>query len=184
MTSFFPKEEKKYMEDSRYFKMNQLEDGEECKIRILSRPIVGWEDWDENGKPVRFLPENEPNESIIPGKTVRKFVAMLIWNYELEKVQIWSFTQVRVRNSLKTLDIKKGDPTKYDISVIKIGEGQTTQYILKGLSPSAAPKEASDSLRAKPVNLYALYVGEDPWSYSGTMDEFDAQEVSNDSSVA
>lgn len=50
----------------------KLQDGEN-KIRILTQPILGWEDWIEN-KPFRYRMENKPKKSFDPKKPLRHFL--------------------------------------------------------------------------------------------------------------
>lgn len=186
MTSFFPAEEK-FMGETNYLKMNKIDEGDELRIRILTTPIIGWEDWTEEGKPVRFRPQDKPLNPINPTKKIKEFTAIVVWNYDLLKIQIWTFTQKRVKNSLKNIAIKKGMPTNYDISISKIGEDKDTQYILKAFPPSPTPKVAIDALKERPINLKALYDGQDPWSYFSEEPDFlenDDEGDPNDNYVA
>lgn len=188
MKSIFPKENK-YMGSIDYLKLSTLEDGEEVRIRILGGGIVGWEDWTLENKPVRFRAQHKPSSPINPEKPIREFFACCVWNYSLERVQIWYFTQKKVKNSLKKMEEKRGLLTNYDVRIVRSGEDQLTQYVLFANKDSHAPKAALESLHLKPINLCALYEGKDPWKDldAGIIDEFDdldSPEDSNDTDVA
>lgn len=180
MSSFFP-EEDKFMGNSDYFKPGKLIEGDEVKIRILSAPIVGWENWTEDKKPVRFLPQDKPRNPPNPNQPVKEFTAMVIWNYDMCRVQIWSFGQKNLKTSLKSLAQNKGSPLNYDIFVSRHGSDKDTRYILRAASPCKLPKEVALMSEETPVNLHALYAGKDPFVDLGTTFNL---EVSNESSVA
>lgn len=185
MKSIFPKENK-FMGSVDYFKLSTLEDGDEIRIRILGAGIVGWEDWTADNKPVRFRPRQKPRTSINPDKPIREFFACCIWNYNIERVQLWYFTQKKVKNSLMNMEKKRGVSTAYDIRIVRSGEDIHTQYVMFANKESDAPLKALESLRMNPINLYALYEGKDPWKdqAAGIIDEFEDEEEDNDSDVA
>ncbi len=160
--SFFPAENK-YMGNTDYFKPGQILEGDEVRIRIISQPIVGWENWTEEGKPVRFYPANKPRVLPNPNKPLRDFTAMVIWNYDLGMLQIWSFTQKNLKKSLGSLAQNKGSPFLYDIFVSRHGEGTETRYILRPSTPHKMEKDIAEAIEQTPINLHALYVSKDPF---------------------
>lgn len=160
--SFFPAEDK-YMGNTDYFKPGKILEGDEVKIRIISTPIVGWENWTEDNKPVRFHPANRPRILPNPLKPLRDFTAMVIWNYDLGMLQIWSFTQKNLKKSLASLAQNKGTPLNYDIYVSRHGEGTDTRYILRPSTPHQIDKEIREVISMTPINLHALYVSKDPF---------------------
>jgi len=176
--SFFP-EEDKFMGNTDYFKPGKLTEGDEVKIRILSTPVVGWENWSEDNKPVRFYPDKKPRVAPNPAKPMKEFTAMLIWNYELGMLQIWSFSQKNLKTSLKSLAQNKGSPLLYDLFISKHGEGKDTRYILRSVAPSKLDKGIAEIYQETPVNLYALYVGKDPFVdlEAGKKEQFDDSDV-------
>lgn len=176
--SFFP-EEDKYMGNTDYFKPGKLTEGDEVKIRILSSPIVGWVNWQESGKPVRFYPDKKPRVPPNPLKPVKEFSAMLVWNYDLQMLQIWEFGQKNLKKSLASLAANKGSPLLYDIFVSKHGDGVDCRYILRPAAASKLDKVISEVYQDTPINLHALYVGKDPF-----VDLTAGKEVSDDASVA
>ncbi len=142
----------------------KLQDGEN-KIRILSQPIFGWEDWVEN-KPVRYRFNQKPAKAHDPKKAVRHFWMFIVWNYLEERIQILSITQATIRTNLEALckDEDWGDPYFYDIKITRKGEGTDTEYMVNPCVPKATPKEAIEAFKAAPCNLEALFDNADPFS--------------------
>ena len=162
MSSFFP-EENKYMGNTDYFKPNTILEGDEVRIRILSNAIVGWENWSEDNKPIRFYPTAKPRVAPNPKKPLKDFTAAVIWNYDLNVIQVWYFTQKGLKKSLESLAKNKGSPLNYDLFVSRHGEGVDTRYILRASQPHQIEKEIKEAMEITPVNLYALYVSKDPF---------------------
>src|SRR3990167_8385134 len=96
----------------------KLDEGQN-RIRILKEPITGyiyWRDKDgnlvsknkpagEGGKPtrVRDYIELEMEERNV----MRGFAAMIVWNYQVDKIQIWEVKQVGIISSLDALSNSK-----------------------------------------------------------------------------
>ena len=98
----------------------------------------------------------------------RAFYAFVVYNYNESKVQILEMTQAKLQAELLQLanDEDWGDCRKYDISVVRNGEGLDTTY---AMNPKPI-KKMDDDLRAiakaelKRINLPALFKGEDPFA--------------------
>ncbi len=159
--SFLPQDYKAPSTNSSYMKIQQGEN----KFRILSRPILGWEDWDNN-RPIRFRFENKPAMQIDPRKPVRHFWAMIAWNYAEEKIQVLHITQASVRNKIQALSSDKdwGEPYFYDLKIIKSGEGKDTEYEVNPLPHKDLHPSIEQAFHDKPCNLEALYDNGDPFS--------------------
>jgi hypothetical protein len=142
----------------------KLQDGEN-KIRILSAPIFGWEDWLEK-KPIRFRFENKPCKSQDPKKPVRHFWAFIVWNYQEERIQILQLTQATIRNNIEALckDEDWGDPYFYDIKIIRKGEGVDTEYMVNPLPHKVLNPIVVEAFKESPCNLEALFDSADPFS--------------------
>ena len=74
----------------------------ENKLRILADPIFGWETWtdarDDSGKqirkPLRRREDDPFSVDIVDDPALIKyFWALIVWNYQVEKVQILEITQ-------------------------------------------------------------------------------------------
>lgn len=168
MSEFLPKGYSLPKQSGNYTK---LEKGK-TKLRILSHPIVGWEDWkEEDGKktPLRFRYENKP-EPINPERPVKHFWAFKVWNYNDERVQVFQITQSTIQGALMALleDDAWGSPTGYDITITRVGDGMETKYSLVPTPPKELPegiKEKSDSVK---VDLEKLFAGLDPFGFEPT----------------
>jgi hypothetical protein len=153
---------------ARYMKM---ETGEN-KFRAISKPIIGWEEWIDQ-KPVRTQIDDEP-EATDPDSPPKKFMALVVWNYDTESIQILQLTQQSVIKAIKALAANPdwGSPFTYDINVKKSGEGLKTKYVV---TPSPKKPTSKDIIRAAnqaPCNLDAMFEGEDPWTVDGDSTEY------------
>lgn len=158
----------------------KLQEGEN-KIRILSKPVLGWEDWQDK-KPVRFAFNNKPLKSIDDTKPVKHFWAMIVWNYNEEQIQILQITQATLRTSLEALckDSDWGAPYFYDLKIIKSGEGKETQYRVNPLPHKPTSAHIIQKFNERRCNLDALFSAEDPFAkaydvYTGGI--FEREEV-------
>jgi hypothetical protein len=160
----------------------KLQDGEN-KIRILTAPILGWEDWAEN-KPIRYRFDSKPSKSNDPKKPVRHFWAFIVWNYNEEKIQILQLTQATIRNNIEALDKDEdwGQPFFYDLKIIRKGEGVDTEYMVNPLPHKDLLPSIREEFASHPCNLEALFDNGDPfapeWANNPTPGVFEkAQEV-------
>lgn len=161
MHNFLPEDYESPKSSSWYLK---LQEGEN-KIRILSQPVYGWEDWKDN-KPIRFKMEDKPRSSVDPKKPVRHFWAFIVWNYDQEQIQIMHITQATVRSAIEALckDKDWGAPFFYDIKIIKKGEGTKTEYLVNPLPHKPLPDYVEENFKLRPCNLDALFQNEDPFA--------------------
>lgn len=141
----------------------------ENKFRILSQPVLGWEDWHDK-KPVRYRMDEKPLRSLDPKKPIKHFWAMIVWNYAEEEIQILQITQATIRKSLESLcaDGDWGAPYFYDLKVIKTGEGMETEYVLNPIPHKKCPSHIEECFNQKKCYLDALFYGEDPFSKENT----------------
>jgi|SRR5579863_9788489 len=159
--SFLPENYQAPKTNSGYMK---LQEGEN-RIRILSKPILGWEDWHEK-KPVRYRLEDKPSSSYDPLKPIRHFWAFIVWNYGEEQIQILHLTQATVRKSIEALcrDEEWGSPYFYDLKIIKKGEMESTEYKVNPIPHKALDPNIAQAFKNKPCNLEALFEGQDPFA--------------------
>jgi hypothetical protein len=136
----------------------------ENKFRILSKPILGFEDWKDN-KPLRFRMDSKPLKPIDPKKSIKHFWAMIVWNYQDSQIQILEITQSTIQSAIRNLaaDEDWGSPFNYDIKVTRKGEGMETEYSVIASPKKPVTDEIKEALLNKPVNLEALFEGEDPF---------------------
>lgn len=181
---FLPEDYEPPKSSSSYLK---LKDGE-TKIRILSQPIFGWEDW-KNKKPIRFHMDNKPMATD-PKKPVKHFWAFIVYNYSDAEIQIMQVTQSTIRKALESFskDEDWGNPFEYDIKINKAGEGIETEYTINPIPHKKISAEILEAFKAKPINLDALFEGTDPFaigqpSYTKLMYE-GAEEVLSETEIS
>jgi hypothetical protein len=159
--------------NSNYMK---LQDGEN-KIRILSKPIIGWLDWKDK-VPHRFRYNAKPDKPL-GEKPIKHFWAFLVWNYSEQAVQIIEITQSTIQNAIQTLhkDAEWGQPFFYDIKITRKGKDLDTTY---SITPSPK-KDLSDEIKKaaldKPAYLEALFDSADPWVVNGKVTEYAFQSL-------
>lgn len=175
--SFLP-EGYKIPEKSNYTKFAQGE----TIIRILESPILGWELW-VNNKPVRFnMTEEIPMEvmdsaDIDPRtkmpKPPKHFWAMVVWNYEINRLQIWQITQKSIIKKIKGLSKSKvwGTPLDYDLSITKDGEGLETEYDTQPAPKMKLDSKIQQAFENAQIDTKKLYTGDNPFSEQRSVNE-------------
>ncbi len=160
---FFPSEDYKVPVTADY--LNKFPQGD-TTFRVLSGAVVGYVYFNKDNKPVRSKEVFESTPDIKQGGTAKHFWACVVWNYEAERVQILEISQKSIMTAMKSLiDNKKwGSPKLYDITVNRKGTTMNdTEYSVLP-NPAAPVSEAvTAALAARPVNLEALFTGEDPF---------------------
>lgn len=141
----------------------KLQDGEN-KIRILSQPILGWEDW-ENKKPFRFKYYEKPERSIDARKPIKHFWSFIVWNYNEGQIQILHVTQASIRKALQALcnDKDWGAPYFYDIKITKSGKDMETKYNMVPLSHKPVSNEIIEAFNDRKCCLDAMFDNMDPF---------------------
>lgn len=176
--SFLPNNYKDPSQSSSYLK---LKEGN-TKIRIIGDPLLGWEYWveDEKRKPFRVkdfkdVPEKYRNPAD-KKNAVKFFWAMLVWNYNESKAQIFEITQVSIRRTIENLnkDEAWGDPKNYDISITRTGEGMETEYTVV---PTPPTKFDTTDKYIPEVNLEAWFEGEDPFNKDNPTEKVSDKEL-------
>lgn len=165
---FLPKDYTAPSSTGNYMK---FKDGENT-FRILSSAITGFEYWTLDNKPVRLTekPDKTPSDIKLDkdGKPtkIRHFWAFVVYNENEKAIQILEVTQSSIQEGIKALvDNKKwGNPTKYDITVSRSGEGLETEYQVIPNPHSDVDKEVTDEFKVKNVRLEALFDGADPFA--------------------
>ena len=142
----------------------KIEKGEN-RFRILSKPILGWIDWDNN-KPIRCRMADKPAKAIDPAKPIKHFWAFVVWNYQQEAIQILEITQATIQASIQALAVDSdwGNPFMYDIKITKTGEKLDTTYVCKPVPHKPVTSEIQEAYMMKgEITLEKLYAGEDPF---------------------
>ena len=127
---------------------------------------LGWAEEGGKKRPIRW--EEGTQAPMQFADKPRNFYAFVVYNYNESKVQILELTQIKLQAELLQLaqDEDWGDCRKYDISVVRNGEGLDTTY---AMNPKPI-KKMDEDLRAiakaelSRINLPALFKGEDPFA--------------------
>lgn len=144
----------------------------ENKFRILGSiedggfitGMLGWIEEDGKKTPVRW--ECESEQPMKFADKPKEFFAMKVYNYAQERVQVLEITQVKLKNDLTSYceDEEWGDPRKYDISIVRNGEGMETTYAMVPKPHKKMSDEVRQAITDTSVNLKALYTGGDPFA--------------------
>lgn len=166
--SFLPDDYQAPSASSYYLKLTEGEN----RVRILSKPIFGWEDWKDN-KPVRFVMDKKPAKSFDPKKPVKHFWAFVVFNCHAEQIQIMQITQATIRKNIEALcrDKDWGSPYGYDIKIIKTGDGVDTEYAVNPVPHKPIDPYLITSFNEKRCNLNALFTNADPFSHEWSEEE-------------
>lgn len=147
----------------------KIKDGENT-FRVLSSAITGYEYWTEDNKPVRSKApfKSTPNIRIDKdGKAtkVKHFWAFIVWNHDDGIIQILQLNQSTIQSAILAIvnNKKWGNPTGYDITITREGEGFETKYSVMPNPHSELDSSILIEYAGKKINLEALYEGEDPF---------------------
>jgi hypothetical protein len=132
-------------------KFAKLKEGNN-KFRILSTPLIGWEYWTTDRKPVRSATmwNHIPADADISGKNgwdPKHFWCFVVWNLDIGKLQILEITQKGIREILQSLIENEdwGDPREYSINIKRVGKDLLTKYTVE---PSPHKKTPAAVLKA------------------------------------
>lgn len=159
-TDFLPQGYEQPKTGSNYMKLKAGEN----KFRILSKPIIGWLDWQDK-KPLRFPFNKKPLKPIDPEKAIKHFWAFVVWNYSEEQINILEITQSSIQSAIKSFtdEADWGSPFGYDIKIVRTGEKMETEYKVMPVPHKPVTAEIKKAYADKPVNLEALFDGADPF---------------------
>ena len=127
--------------------------------------MIGWTTDDEGKrKPHRWKIDGDAPKVTFTDKP-KEFFTFVVWNYAEEALQIMELTQAGLKEKIIELakDEDWGDPRKYDISIIRNGEGIETSYVLTPKPHKKRSDEINEAVASMKVNLNALYEGGDPF---------------------
>ena len=166
---------------SDYLKLKQGEN----TFRVLSSAIIGWEYWTQNNKPVRSktpfqgIPADIRRDNNGNPQKIKHFWAFIVWNYDLNSIQIMEITQSTIQSNIKTLiDNKKwGLPQGYDITIVRDGESLDTSYSVVPSPHSEVDQSILDEYNSVSINLEALYTGNNPFEETKVKQTEDADQV-------
>jgi len=172
MANFLPNDYKLPKGSNKYMKFELGEN----KFRVVcKKPIVGYEYWTSENKPIRVreLPDKQPDDlRLAKGKekenwknSIKHFWALTVWDYADESIKLLEITQVTIQNSLDIIfrDEDWGHPNGYDIVVTRTGEGLSTEYQTMAKPHKEMSDQIKGSYKENPIRLEALYDGTNPF---------------------
>jgi len=159
--NFLPQDYSAPRSSNNYMK---LLDGEN-RFRILSQPVLGWEDWIDK-KPVRYRMEDKPGKPYDPAKPLKHFWSFIVFNYAAEDIQVLHLTQASIRHAIEDLckDSDWGHPSGYDIKIFKKGQMVDTTYTVNPVPHKPLDSYLINCFNDKPCNLEALFDCADPFA--------------------
>lgn len=148
-----------------YLKFNQGDN----VFRILDNPILGWLDWTNDNKPVRYQYNQPKPVALNPDKSVKHFWALPVWDYKDKAIKILEITQSGIQNAIMDLfkDEAWGSPLKYDLNIKKSGEKLETEYSVIARPPQPLHPEIIKAYKESWIDLNELFKGGDPFNPSG-----------------
>lgn len=155
----FLNEDYKLPDSSGYMKFVQGKN----KFRILSSPVTGFEYWTTENKPVRSREKftETPNIKVEKGgkSNITHFWALIVYNYQLEEVQILEITQKGILKYILELskDPAWGSPKGYDLVVNRSGEGLATKYTTTANPHSKLSPEITEKFEKSEIDLNTLF---------------------------
>lgn len=163
--SFLPPDAKEPVTKGNYTKFTEGKH----KIRIMSSAIVGYEGWDTDGEkkvPVKYTVEDAPPFGP-DGKEPSYFWAFVVWNYEIERLQICKVTQKTIRTAMQEYVDNEawGDPKTYDMVITRKGSTlQDTEYTVVANPHTPVAEEIEQTYKDANIDLQVWMKGEDPFN--------------------
>ena len=140
----------------------KLKGGDKRSLRLLSKPVAGFELFVDN-KPVRWEQDGQRPDHAISDERPKKFVAFIVYDYTDSAVKLWSFTQRSIIDQMFML-FKEDHWTAYELVVTRIGNDMNTKYNVTGIkSPIEDTLLAFCAVANKYVDLSKLYTGDNPF---------------------
>lgn len=127
------------------------------KFRVMTDAVVGYVVW-EDKTPTRT---KEPTGK----KDEKEFWAFAVVDRADSTIKLLEVTQKTIMKGIYDLvmDEDWGDPSKYDITVNREGEGMETRYsVLPGVKSDITELETG-MMSLQPMDLEALFTGDDPF---------------------
>jgi len=143
----------------------KLQDGDTVQLRILSQPLMGWEQF-ADGKPYRWKPDGSKPEGMPDSsERPRPFLAFVVYQYTDDQgVKIWSFTQQTIIKQLEVLfEGGKHHWSSFVINLRRKGAGLDTTWTVIGTMVPLEDSLIEFATKAEDyIDLSALYMGDSP----------------------
>jgi len=174
-----------------YFNPSSVKEGDEVRFTILGdESATGYELWldgpEGKGLKTRFTDEpsaadmaeraTELGGKVRPDTKPKQFLAFAIWNYEVEKVQVFEFSQQSIANPLIAAlsdEEVEAEPHLADFKISASGSGLEKRYQVVSLAGrrrkpaiDAPIAEAWDKVVKEGFDISVLVSGGDPFKGS------------------
>lgn len=175
--SFLPNDYKPPVSGGSYLKLTQGDN----KFRILSNSLVGFEGWVDKqpvrGKTFQEVSQKSGNQA----ERIKEFWAFVVYDLSDNQIKILSLTQATIKDAIYDYyrDEDWGDPKDYNLNIKREGEGMDTRYTVIPAPKSKVTKEMEQAYKDTPVNLDALFDGDNPFepTDSTTVNPDDIEEI-------
>jgi hypothetical protein len=146
-------------------------------FRILSPAIVGYEWFEDTGTDDR-MPRRVRTEEEVPVEVrnaandqdrAKHFWAFVVYNYATQSIQVLKLKQKTIMRPIEAYmkNPKWGNPMGYDLTVEKVKTGSRERDVVYHVIPEPPmplDEGIAELARHIPVQLEALYDGEDPFA--------------------
>jgi hypothetical protein len=129
----------------------------ENSVRILDRPVFGWEWWIDK-KPQRF-PYNEKPVAPVDADQPKFLMKLKIWDYADSTIKIWEVTSITIQRAIQNLSDNKnwGDPREFDLTIKKSGSGLDTKYSILPNPKAPLSSKIQELSKTSTINLNDFY---------------------------
>lgn len=136
-------------------------------FRILTKPIMGYLGWNLENKPERRKKKEEfAGVQLQENKSPRHFWAFGVYNFTTKQVEVMEITQATIQTQLTAIfnNPSWGAPFGYNLTINRAGDGLDTTYTTQPIPPDELTNEVKQKVIESPLNLDALYSGNDPFA--------------------
>lgn len=182
--SWLPKNYKAPSVTSEFLNPSKIQEGESIRMRVLGdfenpkTAIMGWSCWERTGQKnichrVEYDDEARAELEAKGFDDLKHFWALLVYNHELRRPQVFEFTQATIREALIAMfeDDEFGPPQRHDIKVKKTGKGTNTKYSIVSVGPSELSEEIKKQIHSSKCNVANLLTGEPV--FAGTVQQLE-----------
>lgn len=144
----------------------KFQDGDKRHLRILSKPITGYELF-VDGKPVRWEQDAPRPEHAVSDVRAKKFAAFVVFEYDHDNtggaIKVWSFSQRTIIDQMAIL-FKDEHWTAFELVVTRVGKAMDTKYNVTGIQSEIEESLVAFATKAKEyIDLSKLYTNDSPF---------------------
>ena len=147
-----------------FFKLNA---GDKRSVRIISKPLAGFETWVDN-MPVRWGMNDKQPPHAVSDERPKRFVSFVVYEYKTADggdgaVKVWTITQRTIKDQLKMLS-PDGHWGSFELVVVRHGTGLDTKYNITGIKSQPEPALVEFAVNsAQYIDLSKILEGDSPF---------------------